>query len=75
MAFRDTILSDHEWSEEEDNGIDLTDDDDDDEIALDHSPPISAEKVQSFYRVSIGVERSVTIILNSLPTALTSLDQ
>ena len=35
MAYRETIPSDHEWSEEEDNGIDLTDDDfDETELTL-----------------------------------------
>ncbi len=50
MAFRDTILSDHEWSDDDDDGLEngfVDHSDNDDEILLNNLP----ETIKPFYRV------------------------
>jgi hypothetical protein len=54
MAFRDTILSDHEWSDEDEDGIDdafVDHDDNDDEIMLNDPSNKNLEPIKPFYRV------------------------
>jgi hypothetical protein len=54
MTYRDTILSDHEWSEDEDDIIDeefVDHDDNDDEIILNDVSNKNSEIRKPFYRV------------------------
>jgi hypothetical protein len=54
MTYRDTILSDHEWSEDEDDTIDeefVDHDDNDDEIILNDVSNKNSEIRKPFYRV------------------------
>lgn len=56
MTFRDTILSDHEWSEEDDDEIDLIDEDfDHDEMDLTDplDQPVIPLPIQPAFRVRI----------------------
>lgn len=54
MAYRDTILSDHEWSEEEEDELEngfLDHSDNDDEILMNGLSNKTSDTLKPFYRV------------------------
>jgi hypothetical protein len=67
MTYRDTILSDHEWSEDEDDIIDeefVDHDDNDDEIILNDVSNKNSEIRKPFYRVRKFINKiSIELIL------------
>ena len=64
MHFRETILSDHEWSEDEENdlmGGEFVDyDEDEEEIMINDLPNVVSDTIKSMHRVrKIGNERII----------------
>jgi hypothetical protein len=80
MAFRDTILSDHEWSDDDDDDDDIMneefdDHDDDDEISINDLSNKISERTKSSYRVRISMNSNIYFIIlqDKLPRKLFSI--